>query len=116
VGIFDVGAGVSIQPEALFSVKGSRLRLDGSREDIRLSYVEVPVLFRYSPSEGSPHDGSTSSQDGMLRFSSVRRRRAARLGRRGTSGTPWARWTSAGSPASGSAADTSKSIPDTAEA
>jgi hypothetical protein len=45
-----------IQPEALVSVKGASLSEFGADADIEITYLEIPILFRY----GSPISSGTS--------------------------------------------------------
>ena len=44
-----LGPRASFEPEVLYSVKGSRLAFQGVDERIRLTYLEVPFTFRFSP-------------------------------------------------------------------
>jgi hypothetical protein len=43
-----------VELEALLAIKGTRTRLGGLSGDIRLTTVDLPVLFRYAPPRGSP--------------------------------------------------------------
>jgi hypothetical protein len=51
---FDAGDHFSVQPEVLWTVKGSLLNRETIHERIRLTYLEVPVLVRFVPSADSP--------------------------------------------------------------
>jgi hypothetical protein len=42
-----------LQPEALYSIKGTEGELNGREGRIRLTYIEVPVLLRYAGPEDS---------------------------------------------------------------
>jgi hypothetical protein len=44
---------LDLQPEALYSMKGSRLDLAGTKSSVWIDYLEVPVLLRVSPGSGS---------------------------------------------------------------
>jgi hypothetical protein len=51
---FDAGERFSIEPEVLWTVKGSLLNRESIHERIRLTYLEVPVLVRFAPAPDSP--------------------------------------------------------------
>ncbi len=57
VGVFftlPVHQRLSIDPELIASVKGTYLNFDRLQEDVRLTYLELPVLLRYTPPPESP--------------------------------------------------------------
>lgn len=45
---------LSLEPELMASVKGTYLNFDALQENIRLTYLELPVLLRYTPPSDSP--------------------------------------------------------------
>ena len=46
-------AGFSIEPEALWSVKGMQWNTDALEGSLRLTYLDVPVLLRYAGPPGA---------------------------------------------------------------
>jgi hypothetical protein len=50
---YEVNRSFQIAPEALVSVKGTRIDEPGQEIDVDLRYLEVPVLFRYRPAAPS---------------------------------------------------------------
>lgn len=50
---FEVNRSFQIAPEALVSVKGTRVDEPGEQFDVDLRYLEVPILFRYRPAAPS---------------------------------------------------------------
>ncbi len=49
---FDLGANVALQPELLYVSKGARYEVGQTALDLRLSYLELPVLLRVSVPTG----------------------------------------------------------------
>ncbi len=53
---FPVGSSVVIEPEVLYSQKGTKFSGTGYSETLALDYIEIPVLFRYNfKPEGGPY-------------------------------------------------------------
>jgi hypothetical protein len=48
-----LGSRLSIQPEGLFSQKGSKADLDGVDAEMQLDYLEVPILVKYALSSNA---------------------------------------------------------------
>jgi len=53
-GILNYGFGkvFSIQPEVLFSTQGARVKNSGKKDDFKISYVTVPVMFKFKSNAG----------------------------------------------------------------
>jgi hypothetical protein len=53
-GILNYGFGnvFSIQPEVLFSTQGAKVQNDGLKQDFKISYVVVPVMFKFKAKGG----------------------------------------------------------------
>jgi hypothetical protein len=55
--LLPLGGSVALQPELLFSNKGSKFNTGtGGEKDIRLDYLEIPVLLRYDLAGGAALD------------------------------------------------------------
>ncbi|MCF0053579.1 PorT family protein [Dyadobacter chenwenxiniae] len=69
-GIINYGFGkvFSLQPEVLFSTQGAKVNNDGSKSDFKISYVTVPVMFKFKTNGGfyvefGPQAGFRTSTD-----------------------------------------------------
>jgi hypothetical protein len=51
---FPVRSWLELQPEALYSMKGARLNMDGVESSVLLDYLEVPVIARVTRRGGGP--------------------------------------------------------------
>ena len=49
---FWAGKNFTIQPEALISTQGAKIEEDGVTENYKLSYVTIPVMFKYKTNGG----------------------------------------------------------------
>ena len=50
---FDISDSFSIQPEALFAIRGTRSQIGSLDQHVRLYYLDTPILFRFaSPALG----------------------------------------------------------------
>ena len=49
---FWAGKNFTIQPEALISTQGAKIEEDGVTENYKLSYVTIPVMFKYKSNGG----------------------------------------------------------------
>ncbi|WP_439554930.1 porin family protein [Dyadobacter sp.] len=69
-GIINYGFGkvFSLQPEVLFSTQGAKVNRNGSKSDFKISYVTVPVMFKFKTNGGfyvefGPQAGFRTSSD-----------------------------------------------------
>jgi hypothetical protein len=69
-GIINYGFGkvFSIQPEVLFSTQGAKVDNNGNKSDFKISYVTVPVMFKFKTNGGfyvefGPQAGFRTSTD-----------------------------------------------------
>jgi len=65
---YGFGSVFSIQPEVLFSTQGAKVDRNGSRSDFKISYITVPVMFKFKTSGGfyvevGPQAGFRTSSD-----------------------------------------------------
>lgn len=65
---FGFGKVFSLQPEVLFSTQGAKVQNDGVRSDFKISYITVPVMFKFKTNSGfflevGPQAGFRSSSD-----------------------------------------------------
>ena len=49
---FWMGKNFSIQPEALISTQGAKIEEDGATSNYKLSYITIPVMFKYKTDGG----------------------------------------------------------------
>jgi len=49
---FLAGSNFAIQPEVLFSTQGAKLENAGDKRDFKVSYLNVPVMFKYRTNGG----------------------------------------------------------------
>ena len=49
---FWMGKNFSIQPEALISTQGAKIEEDGATANYKLSYITIPVMFKYKTDGG----------------------------------------------------------------
>ncbi|TGE14837.1 porin family protein [Hymenobacter elongatus] len=63
---------LSVQQEVSYSLKGSKAEKDGAKEDLRLGYIEAPLVIRYKKSnffvEGGVQAGILVTTDYTLKF------------------------------------------------
>lgn len=69
-GILNFGFGkvFSLQPEVLLSTQGAKVQNDGRRDDFKITYITVPVMFKFKTNGGffvefGPQAGFRSSSD-----------------------------------------------------
>ncbi|KQS30756.1 porin family protein [Dyadobacter sp. Leaf189] len=69
-GIINYGFGkvFSLQPEVLFSTQGAKVDRNGNKSDFKISYVTVPVMFKFKTNGGfyvefGPQAGFRTSSD-----------------------------------------------------
>ncbi|WP_221392204.1 porin family protein [Dyadobacter sp. NIV53] len=53
-GVLNYGFGnvFSIQPEVLFSTQGAKVQSNGSKNDFKVSYITIPVMFKFKANGG----------------------------------------------------------------
>ena len=46
---YDINEMIAVQPELLYTMKGAKMEIDGSDDDVifKYDYIELPILFKY---------------------------------------------------------------------